>query len=665
MSILGKPANFVLDFIKKRSGILIYLALLLAVMVGFDYYTEYKKEEALKDQGKHYQVHKGDALYEIKGKRLENVTNIIVVSPSTYSSKVVFVKEKNSKQIDIYENISTESFNLYNKTSLEPYVKDSSTIDFRSMNSMKDIHERLGVPEDPKVVALPQSEIGGSGWVGSLLNLLLMVLLLWAFIHFNGRKLSSQADIALPEDINDNLNDLVGMEDIKAELLQLEDMILNKELYSSYNINKKFNIMMSGPAGVGKTKIARCLAKRLDVPLIYASASSLQSGYVGGGARALKNLQKQASKFERAIVFLDEAESLLLSRMSNGVKDYERETITALLAILDGVDTNNSEIIWIVASNMDEHKVAMDDAMLRRFPLKINFRMPNFEERKEIMERLISKMDVKFVDAHLDLKKMAGVTANMSPAILETIVSRASLIAIQESSSVNQDILMRAFERVAVGLTDRETTENMEEKRLLVARHEAGHFIMQVHEAMAKSKGDTSKLHEHINVIKISTESVSKMGALGFVLSKQEELNLVSLNDYENQIKQLYGGMANEEIYYGATGVTAGAHNDIQKVSSLLKVMIGEVGYYQNPKLNYAVLNSGQDLSNHQIELIEKTSTRLFNETKELLEKHTMLTDLIVSCLMAQYVINIDEALAMVDIYFTDSEYLENYRNVA
>lgn len=158
--------------------------------------------------------------------------------------------------------------------------------------------------------------------------------------------------------------------------------------------------------------------------------------------------------------------------------------------------------------------------------LKINFRLPNFEERKAILERLIGKLDKDTVSDDIDINQIVRVTSSMSPAILETIIARASLIAIHEKSRVNHDILMKAFERVAVGLTDWETTANMNEKRLLVAWHEAGHFILKIHEALIKTKGSLINMKEYIDVIKISTESVSKFGALGFVLSKEKDLKL-------------------------------------------------------------------------------------------------------------------------------------------
>lgn len=646
MSSLKKHINSLKANIKKytKTYLIVCISLLVSTNIYYNYNTA-KKE--LKEQEKNYVLKDSEGLYLIKGEALNNITNFIVMSPKSSTSKTILIKDKTQKKIAIYEDVPIEAFYLYNKTVLEPYVGTAKNFNFQYTRTLNGVHKSLGVPSDPKQVKGATSESSSGIW-GTIINILFLGLLFWAFVHFNGRNLSTSADKVDPSDIKDDLDDLVGMEDIKKELLQIEDMVLKQRLYSKYNVNKKFNVMMTGPAGVGKTKLARCLAKRLNAPLIYSSAANLQSGYVGGGPRALKLLLKKASRYDRAIIFIDEAESLFMNRVQNGIRDYERDTINALLALLDGVNTTDSEVIWVVASNMDENKVHMDEAMLRRFQLKINFRLPNFEERKEILSRLVGKISKEKLADGLDLSKIASISAGMSPAILETLVDRASLIAIQEHSHLTQEIMMRAFERVAVGLTDRETTANMEEKRKLIARHEAGHFVMQVYEALIKTKGDLTNIHNHINVIKISTESVSKMGALGFVLSKEQELKLQTLDDYENQLKQLYGGMVNEELFYGGGGVTAGAQNDIQKVSELLKVMVGEVGYYQGPKLNYGVLNTNNQITEKQLAVIEEVSMRLYNETKEFLSDNLQLSESIASKLMDEYVLDIEDALEIV-----------------
>lgn len=67
--------------------------------------------------------------------------------------------------------------------------------------------------------------------------------------------------IIKPEQLKGSMDDLVGMDDIKREVLHLESMIQQRHLYESHNMDRPFNIMVTGPAGTGKTKLAGYLAK--------------------------------------------------------------------------------------------------------------------------------------------------------------------------------------------------------------------------------------------------------------------------------------------------------------------------------------------------------------------------------------------------------------------
>lgn len=125
---------------------------------------------------------------------------------------------------------------------------------------------------------------------------------------------------------------------------------------------------------------------------------------------------------------------------------------------------------------------------------------------------------------------------------------------------------------------------------------------------------------------------------------------------------QLYGGMVNEEIFYNAVDVTAGAYNDIEKISQFLKVMVGEVGFYQQHKLNYSVINKSGEMRETQIKMIEDVSAKLYAETQRALMRHKELTNILVERPMQEYVLNVDDALNIVKEYFeTHLELLDQY----
>lgn len=650
---------FFKNLTKEQAIMGFVLLVCLSCSVFYKVYT-YLEEEPRITSTK-YLLLDSDALFKLDEKKLEQVDKFVVLPRSQGGGvgdflgnyRDIFVKFKGKNDIDVYTRVSKEAYEEYSKTFLDRFRNNHKDFEIVYTSSLDLVNKPLDVKDAPTNMIVDSKTSAVSSVVFSILGQILVFGLLFAFlIHMQKGATANTITKVKPKDLTDDISDLKGMKDIIDEVLQVEDMFLNKELYEQYNANKPFNILFTGPAGVGKTKLARCLSKRLDLPMFYCSAASLQSGYVGGGSNTLKKLMKAALKCKRAIIFLDEAESLLQDRLA-GAQHWEKDTIGTLLSLLDGVTTKkNTEIIWILASNMNDTSIPMDAATLRRLPLKIHFRLPNFEERKEIFDSLLAKIDKNKIVSDLDTSTIASLSTGISPAIIETIVNRASLIAIKRGSIINQNILMEGFERVMLGLTDRQTLGNSEEQRLIVARHEIGHFIVSFDAALKRAGLDLAKVRDFMDVIKISTESVSHFGALGFVFSKEKEVKLQTRNQYELEIKKLYGGMASEEMYNGEAGVTAGAQNDIEKISKLLGVMIGQIGFYQDSKLNYKALSKTEELSDEQLKLIEEKSKHFYNETLSILNSHRPLMDRLVDKLMESYVLSIDDALAIVSDYY-------------
>ena len=314
----------------------------------------------------------------------------------------------------------------------------------------------------------------------NFVGLLLLVLMLFV-LRKGMHGMMSSVKVTPPDQLRGSLDDLIGMEDIKREVKHLESMIHNRSIYKSHNIDKPFNVMLTGPAGTGKTKLAGYLARQLNIPLIQSSGSSLESGLVGGGSKTLNSIYKKACAQGRCMIFLDEAQSLFMPR-GRGERKWDDDTANTLLGLLDGIHSDEGrEIIWVVASNFDDINSEMDDAMLRRFSVKINFRLPNRAERRELLKVFLDRKDAKVIAwDRLDLNAVAEVTANLSPALLESVVDRSSMIAIEENSQIDTDLLFRAFERSAIGLTDRAASAEKDKQRERVALHELGHFFMQI-----------------------------------------------------------------------------------------------------------------------------------------------------------------------------------------
>ena len=454
--------------------------------------------------------------------------------------------------------------------------------------------------------------------------------------------LGSNVPVIRPESLKGSMDDLVGMADIKQEVAHLEDMIRNRGIYRSHNIDKPFNVMLTGPAGTGKTRLAGYLAKKLNVPLIQTSGSALETGLVGGGSKTLNAIYKKACKQGNCIIFLDEAQSLFVPR-GRAERKYDDDTANTLLGLLDGVRSDEGAgVIWVVASNFDDANTQMDEAMLRRFSVKINFRLPNRAERRDLLQVFLSRKGAGCVDwANLDLEHVAQVTANLSPALLETVVDRSSMFAIQEKTVITTDLLVRAFERSVIGLTDRATTAEKERQRERVALHELGHFFMQI-DPYLKQGLPLAKVKEKSNLLKISTESVSKLGALGYVLSSSDDVMLKTLAELEQDVTQLYGGVAVEELFYGGRGISIGSQNDIEKATRLLNLMVNKLSMYSRSKLDYSQLGQ-EGASTEALRQVEAKADELYTGTLAAMEGYSDVIEAIKHTLLERYVLSKDE----------------------
>ena len=506
--------------------------------------------------------------------------------------------------------------------------------------------------------ARPQSE--QDAWkagVGAALSASLTLGLL-GFLWFQMSGQRKVLRFTAPSQISGHIDDLVGMDDIKAEVAQIRDQYERRAEYATYGVAKPFNVMFSGPAGTGKTKLASYLAKELKLPILFHSAANLETGFVGGGSATLSRILALAKKRKRCIVFLDEAQDLFMKRGGN--RKFDDDTQNMLLAVLDGVRTTlDTEIIWIVASNFNSANLQMDEAMLRRFQMKVDFRMPNRAERLAIIEHYLWQRDDK-VMPDLDLRHFVELTEGCSPADIETMVTQAGIIAVKSGAMIGEATLMQAAERVLVGNVNDNTTQERERDRRIIAIHEWGHFLMDFQHQRKLANGDWSVLQSDMKTIKISLKANPRNNALGFVLHKQGDNLLKTKGDIEHDVRVLLGGMANEELFFGEQGTTNGAHNDITKVTRLLHHAVGEMGMYRKTRLNFAALSKDGSPVMPDEEtraIMEAQSELLYNETKTALAQHMALTEHLTDCLLKAGEMSLQAALAEIRRFEADQSW--------
>lgn len=496
--------------------------------------------------------------------------------------------------------------------------------------------------------ARPQSE--KDAWkagISGIVSIVLMVgLLTFLWLQLKGQFKSLK--FIEPGQVRGSIDELVGMDDIKAEVGQIKDQYQRRAVYAEYGIVKPFNVMFSGPAGTGKTKLASYLAKELNLPILFHSAANLETGFVAGGSNTLGRIMAMAKRRRRCIVFLDEAQDLFMKR--GGRRKFDDDTANTLLSVLDGVRSkNDAEIIWIVASNFNSESMQMDEAMLRRFQMKVDFRLPNREERLAIINHYLAQRAGKVLP-DLDLRHLVAVTEGRSPADLETIVNQAGINAVQGGEMIGADTLMQAAERVLVGNVTSATTDERERDRRIIAVHEWGHFLVDLDHERQRTGDDWERILADMKTIKISLKANPRNNALGFVFHKQGSDLLKTKRDIEHDVRVLLGGMANEELFFGEDGTTNGAHNDITRVTRLLHHAVGEMGMYRKTRLNFGALadngQGGATLDDETRSIMEAQSERLYAETRAVLAGLKPLTEHLVDKLLQAHEMSLDEALS-------------------
>lgn len=133
-------------------------------------------------------------------------------------------------------------------------------------------------------------------------------------------------------------------------------------------------ILLSGPPGCGKTLLARALAGECNCIFFYKSGSEFEEMYLGIGSSRIRKLFNTAKKYKKAIIFIDEIDSIGFKWKDSGFF-HDFETLNQLLTELDGFKSED-EIIIIGATNNIK---ILDPALLRsgRFDKIININPPS------------------------------------------------------------------------------------------------------------------------------------------------------------------------------------------------------------------------------------------------------------------------------------------------
>jgi len=236
------------------------------------------------------------------------------------------------------------------------------------------------------------------------------------------------------------LSDVVGQEDAKKKVKVILEYLKNPEKFGRWAPR---NVLFYGPPGTGKTMTAKALANEANVPFLSVKSTKLIGEHVGDGARKIHELYEKARQVAPCIVFLDEFDSIALDRGYQDLRGDVSEIVNALLTELDGIQRNEG-ICTIAATNRVE---MLDPSIRSRFEEEIEFRLPSYEERLQILKNNLKDFPLK-VKANLDV--VARSTEGFSGRdLVEKVIKSALHKAIAEGrDTIETEDLLSAVEKV-------------------------------------------------------------------------------------------------------------------------------------------------------------------------------------------------------------------------
>ena len=440
--------------------------------------------------------------------------------------------------------------------------------------------------------------------------------------------------------------DVAGYEGVKQEITEVVDFLKEPDRFGEIGARIPKGVLLVGPPGTGKTLIARAVAGEAGVPFLSVSGSDFMEMFVGVGASRVRDLFDSARKLGRAIIFIDEIDSIGRKRGAGlgGGHDEREQTLNQMLSEMDGFEATEG-IVMIAATNRPD---ILDPALLRpgRFDRTVVVPLPELEDRKQILAVHVRH---KRLDPKIDLDVVARGTPGMSGAELANLVNEAALHAVRQGSSEIRNLDFEyARDRVLMGQR-RESMVLSDREKELTAYHEAGHAVC------ATVLPNTDPLHK---------VTILPMGmALGVTMQLPTEDRHSYDQDYlEASIIVAMGGRIAERLVFGV--VSTGANNDLVVSTERAKKMVREWGMSerigpmawgsQGQVFLGEDLMSTRDYSDETARVIDEEVERILRDCEErcaaTLTKYRHGLDLVARALLERETINGDEVSRLIAV---------------
>lgn len=384
---------------------------------------------------------------------------------------------------------------------------------------------------------------------------------------------------------------IIGYQTIKEELLQICDMIHNREIYENLGAKLPQGILLYGDPGLGKSLMAKSFITESGLPAYIVRRDKGSDDFIG----KITDTFEKAKKNAPAIVLLDD-----MDKFAN--EDDRHIDAEEYVAVQAGIDEVKGCNVFVFATVNEIRKLPRSLIRSGRFDRKIEVNSPTDKDAEEIIKYYLGQ---KKVSDNVNMDDLVKMVSYGSCAELETILNEAAIgAAYARKEKIEMDDLVKSVLRMQYDAPDNFTKKSSDALKE-IALHEAGHLVV-------------SEILTPGSVGLASLRTAGRDSTGGFIhrcmpVTRRAHHILISL-----------AGKAAVELYY--SGVCAsGCQSDIRKAASNIRDAISESGtggFGMIDVANHRFPESSESFNSRNESVVHAELERYMFKAREILIKN-------------------------------------------